>query len=636
MKNLLKSMMFALLGVFALSSCEDVPAPYGIPGQSGSDDDGSIIYSSKNLNTGWQVFALTDDNPWSLGNNYAMGTGYQDWESTGTKSNREVRGYLVSPAISTKGKDKVKFTFDDCLMYTNNDSQYAQHCKVLLSTDFDDDVEACNWAEVTDFTPTAAVSNYTFRNVGEIQLPEDFVNQEKVFFAFYFEAPASKSTTWELQNFKVEEGEATAPEPIVVETEGDGTAENPYTVADALAIISAGAQTSDQVYVKGIISQLGDKDGNDKPGNDFGNATYFISDDGTTDNQFEIFRGNGLGGVKITTEDYIKVGDNVVVCGVLTLYKDTPEMAQGSKIMMLNELTPEDNRPTDVGVPSGSGTAEDPYNVAAARELIKELQETTDSKTPYLSDEVYVKGTICTITTTGSNAFNSQYGNMTYWIADFDESGATLCTLEVYRGLYINGEKFTTGNEIKIGDEVIIKGKLQNFKGSYEFTTGSAIITINGEVPEIPDTPDTPGGDDGSSQTVEGNSITFSTMGYKNSQSLDGQTIIVGDATLTFSKANGGTAPAYYNTGNAMRMYGSNTLTINSNKTISKVEFKFADGNDSSSRPYYPTTDNSTIEPGDYDYSTHTWTGSTNNIVLTYTGKGGHFRMLGLTITYAE
>ena len=32
MKKFWKSLMFAALGVFALSSCEDVPAPYAIPG----------------------------------------------------------------------------------------------------------------------------------------------------------------------------------------------------------------------------------------------------------------------------------------------------------------------------------------------------------------------------------------------------------------------------------------------------------------------------------------------------------------------------------------------------------------------------------------------------------------------------
>ena len=47
----------------------------------------------------------------------------------------------------------------------------------------------------------------------------------------------------------------------------------------------------------------------------YGNATYYISDDGKTDNQFYIFRGKYLEGADFTSADQIKVGDKVVVKG---------------------------------------------------------------------------------------------------------------------------------------------------------------------------------------------------------------------------------------------------------------------------------------------------------------------------------
>ncbi|MBQ4002445.1 MAG: nucleotide-binding protein, partial [Bacteroidaceae bacterium] len=36
MKKILKTLALATLGVFALASCEDVPAPYVIPGSNGT------------------------------------------------------------------------------------------------------------------------------------------------------------------------------------------------------------------------------------------------------------------------------------------------------------------------------------------------------------------------------------------------------------------------------------------------------------------------------------------------------------------------------------------------------------------------------------------------------------------------
>ena len=83
-----------------------------------------------------------------------------------------------------------------------------------------------------------------------------------------------------------------------------------------------------------------------------------------------------------------------------------------------------------------------------------------------------------------------------------------------------------------------------------------------------------------------------------------------------------------------MRLYGGNTLTISSSKTIAKVEFKY--GEDYQGNSFYPTADNSSVTPGSYDYSTHVWTGSAKEIVLARTASTGHFRVVSITISYAE
>ena len=130
----------------------------------------------------------------------------------------------------------------------------------------------------------------------------------------------------------------------------------------------------------------------------------------------------------------------------------------------------------NVTEPAGDGTVATPFNVAAALDVCAGLQQSSTSAS-YLSEEVYVKGKVSSIVDT---EFNSQYGNITYYISDMKEDGTTANQLEVYRGYGLNGAKFTSLDDIKVGDEVIVKGKLQNWLGTYEFTQGSSLYSLNG------------------------------------------------------------------------------------------------------------------------------------------------------------
>ena len=113
-----------------------------------------------------------------------------------------------------------------------------------------------------------------------------------------------------------------------------------------------------------------------------------------------------------------------------------------------------------------SNTPETAYTVAQAFELI------TAGKG--LDNKVYVKGYITKI-----QEVNTQYGNATYWLND-ENAYAAETALEVFRGYYLNGDKFTAEGQINVGDEVIVYGKLINFNGTKEINTGSQIYSING------------------------------------------------------------------------------------------------------------------------------------------------------------
>ena len=249
---------------------------------------------------------------------------------------------------------------------------------------------------------------------------------------------------------------ATATYLFAPSTTGDGTADNPYTVADALAIIEAGTYTSDDVYVSGIVSTISEIS------TSYGNATYFISDDGTTDSELEIYRGYYLDGAKFTSEDDLQVGDVVVVCGELTLYYTTPEVTTGSSIISLTRdgesIEPDEDDDTD----TDGGTSDDPYTVAEALAIIE--------AGTYTSDNVYVKGIVSSI-----SEISTSYGNATYFISD---DGSTDSELEIYRGYYLDGAKFTSEDDLQVGDVVVICGELTLYYSTPEVTSGSSIISL--------------------------------------------------------------------------------------------------------------------------------------------------------------
>ena len=123
--------------------------------------------------------------------------------------------------------------------------------------------------------------------------------------------------------------------------------------------------------------------------------------------------------------------------------------------------------------PAGSGTAEDPYNVAAIVELVQGMEAGVESTQDY-----YFKGKISAIT----EEYSTEYGNATFYISDTGANGGT--KFYVYRALYLGNKRFANGDEqIKIGDDVIVCGKVYNYNGSTpETVTGKAFLySLNGK-----------------------------------------------------------------------------------------------------------------------------------------------------------
>ncbi|MBP5771220.1 MAG: hypothetical protein J6W75_07640 [Bacteroidaceae bacterium] len=461
MKKFFYLLMLAVAGL-AFTACEDVPAPYTV-NTSTSGNTNSDVLLNESFATSLGKFTsqtTSGDGAWIIDYKTAKASGYDN----STKVTTAGTYYLVSPELDLTEVEAAHICFEYILRYLKN----QQDQRVLISTDYAGDAKTATWAEL----PVTLVegSDWDTFAKADVNIPAEFLGK-KIVIAFYYNCGSSNSSTWEVKNLMVEKGKASEGEngngetPKPTEGEGAGTAADPYNVAAALSLIqSLGADVnSPEIYIKGKISEIKSIDTGQ-----YGNAEYYISDDGTTANQLLVYRGYSLNGDKFKSEDEIKVGDNVVIVGKVVNFRgNTPEVTTGSKIYQLNGKGGNGEQPTP-GEPKGSGTQADPYNVAKAIEVTSALA--ADAPT----EEVYIKGKISQI----KSVDTGQYGNAEYYISD---DGTTANQLLVYRGYSLNGDKFKSADEIKVGDEVVILGKLVNFKGNTpEVNTGSKIVSLNG------------------------------------------------------------------------------------------------------------------------------------------------------------
>lgn len=278
------------------------------------------------------------------------------------------------------------------------------------------------------------------------------------------------------------------PEPYTLPTQpaGPGTTDpnqkgsesNPYTVAEAIALIKAGTAPSTAVCVKGKITAV-----------TFFNETYSslsynIADEGSSD-VIEVYSGKGKDGANFSSKDDLKVGQTVVVKGIVKAFTKNDgtivnEIDKNSTIISI-----ENTGTTTPDTPAtGKGSLSDPYNVAEAIAAIKAGTAPTT--------QVYLTGIISDVA-----FYNETYKSITYYISDDGKSK----DMQVYSGKGLNGADFASKEDLKVGQKVTILGKIMKFTDKngndiMEVDKTSSIVKIEGEGTggEVkPDpTPDTP------------------------------------------------------------------------------------------------------------------------------------------------
>lgn len=240
----------------------------------------------------------------------------------------------------------------------------------------------------------------------------------------------------------------------------------PITVAAGTASITIKIANEGSKNVRLDNIKLFQGVGKKAPGLSWGTATRTVTI-GAEDNEFPTLTNTYNLAVKYSSDDpdvaAIDATTGEITLGMAGKANITAEFEgndeyEAAKVSY--ELTVKDVPSVDL-----KNTPETAYTVAKALELINAGEG--------LEANVYVKGQITNI----QDVDTGDFGNATYTISD-DATAAN--ALLIYRGYYYDKGKFTSKDQIKVGDVVVVYGKLVKFYEKFEMNSGNHIYSING------------------------------------------------------------------------------------------------------------------------------------------------------------
>lgn len=462
----------------------------------------------------------------------------------------------------------------------------------------------------------------------------------------------------------------TKPEvPSAGEPKGTGTAADPFNIAGIIKYIEDGGSADQEVYTKGKVVSV-------KAGSfdaTYGSLKYYISDDGTTNNQFYVYNGYaGPNRTKFSGEDALKPGDEVVICGKAKNYNGTNEYDTGNYLVSLN------GKPT-----SGSTTPDTPADGYINETFSKSFGSFTAKTikgTAWVIDSYgYAKATgydIASKTTTPSESY------IVSKAIDLSASkGATLEFSYILRyvtkdGAAVEGVK----NQVLITDNYTgdpattkwtditgtmkegvdwktwetYKHDLSAFKGKknvvialhYACAASSgtwevknlSVKEATGGTPDTPSKPDTPATGEG--LTIDGTTVTLSnaaatTTGASVELDLNAAGLVNEAAVETVKFSDGSTVnfdangqkigPKFYTKTKGVRVYANNKLIFKGIKKIKQIVMTC----DSYNGINNVGNATATIE---FSGTTATYT----NLFTETTGGGVQLRVKTIKIVYAE
>lgn len=384
------------------------------------------------------------------------------------------------------------------------------------------------------------------------------------------------------------------PEPYTQPTKPDaggttdpnqkGSESNPYTVAEAIALIKSGTAPSTAVCVKGKITAV-----------TFFNETYSslsynIADEGSSD-VIEVYSGKGKDGANFSSKDDLKVGQTVVVKGIVKAFTKNDgtivnEIDKNSTIISI-----ENTGTTTPDTPAtGKGSLSDPYNVAEAIAAIKAGTAPTT--------QVYLTGIISDVA-----FYNTQYKSITYYISDDGKSK----DMQVYSGKGLKGADFASKEDLKVGQKVTILGKIMKFTDKngndiMEVDKTSSIVKIEGEGTGGEVKPD-PKPDPNPGEVATGDNGGFEN--WTDSKPTNWNTNSAGNASLTKSEDahSGKYSVQVAGTSNANKRLGYKEMSLKAGKYTIRFYAKAATATGAAVCPGHVAVNNGTVDSQNYNYT---------------------------------
>lgn len=332
MKKIINALFLLAIGVMTFSSCSDVPAPYDTPNQN--DNNPTKPVTAEPAGSG------TETDPYNVAAAIKLLKAQPADQKTAPM-------YVKGVIAEIKKVDTGTYGNAD---YYIIDKDYPNHKLKIFQSKF--------------------LANAKFTAANQIKVGDVVV--------IYGPFVNYKGTTPETVGqgatyiYKLNEqggGTVTPPTPSTPAN----TEATAYTVTKAINLITNNQAPKAEVYVKGIISKAPTYNATYK------SLTYYISDDGTTTNELQIFSGKSFNGADFTSANQLQVGQTVVVLGVIKAYTNNTthvtinEMDKNNKLISVNggtQLIPGTTPPPTPPTPStGTEVTAASFGVANNKEF---------------------------------------------------------------------------------------------------------------------------------------------------------------------------------------------------------------------------------------------------------------------------
>lgn len=236
----IKKLFSAVMVLMAFNACTFIPEPpYPLPITNGEVELGEGVYIKEAFSSTLGVFTSeqTEGNyPWVIDHSTAKATSYD----SATGENNAATSWLISDPIDFTNETEAHASFEYIIRYSES-GKIADNHKFLVSSDYNGDAAAATWVNL----PYDAVEGADWDTFykADVAIPNEFMGKNSIVVAFCYTA-TSKSSTWEVKNFKLEKGTSSngSSEPIdAVE----------YTIPQAIEAFANGKE--EYAIIKGYI-----------------------------------------------------------------------------------------------------------------------------------------------------------------------------------------------------------------------------------------------------------------------------------------------------------------------------------------------------------------------------------------------